>query len=426
MPTFDHILCLWYNPGMKLWMKYVIGVIIGIVAALILPVNSVQGQAVLDFISDIVIRFGRYMLIPVLFFSVATAFYKLREEKKTLKVMGWTFGTIAVTSIFLAVVGLVSALIALLPRLPISIEKVKETATLDFKSLLTQLFPYSGFEVLKEGAYILPVFIIAALLGGAFSSERMYGKPGVNFFDSMSHVCYRVMSFLTEIFSVGMIAVVCKWTIEFVMLQKLKIFMPLIILLSVDLALVAFLFYPIVTSIICKEKRVWKILYASICPFLVAFFSGDTNLTLGLNMRHGKESLGIRRRVNASVYPLFSIFGRGGAALVTTVCFIQILRSYILLDTSLTPLMCLWIVGFALLLSFALPNHPVGGPFIAITVMCAAYGPSFETGYLLIKDAAPIICAFAAGFDMLTAMFGTFVVAYKTECISPVEVKKFI
>ena len=405
-------------------MKYLIGVIIGIIAALILPVNSVQGQAVLEFISNIAIRIGRYMLIPVLFFSVATAFYKLREEKKTLKVMGWTFSTILVSSILLTVIGIISALIVLLPRIPISIEKINEPTVLDLKSLLTKLFPYSGFEVLQEGAYILPVCVIAALLGGAASTERMYGKPGVNLFDSMSHICYRVLSFMTEIFSVGMIALVCKWTVEFVTLQKLKIFMPMIILLTVDLVLVAFIFYPIITSIICKEKRPWKILYASICPFIVAFFSGDTNLSLGISMRHGKESLGIRRRANASVYPLFSIFGRGGAALVTTVCFIQIIRSYIVVNISAETIF--WVAGFALLLSFVLPNHPVGGPFIAITIMCSAYGPSFESGYLWIKDAAPIICAFAAGFDVLTSMFGSYIVAHKTDCIQPVEIKKYI
>lgn len=405
-------------------MKYIIGIIIGIVAALILPVNSVQGQAVLDFISNIAVRFGRYMLIPVLFFSIATAFYKLYEEKKTIKIMGWTIGTIVVSSIFLAIIGLVSSLIVQLPRIPISIEKLGETPELDLKSLVTTLFPYSGFEVLKEGAFLLPVYIFAALLGVAASGERMYGKPGVNFFDSMSHICYRVMSIFTEILSVGMVALVCKWTIEFVTLQKLKIFMPMIILLAVDLALVAFVFYPIILSIICREKRPWKILYASVVPFVVAFFSGDTNLTLGLSMRHGKESLGIRRRANASIYPLFAVFGRGGAALVETVCFIQIIKSYILLDISFGAAM--WVVGLALLLSFALPSHPVGGPFIAITVMCAAYGPSFESGYLLIKDAAPIICAFAAGFDVLTAMFGSYIVAYKNEYVQPVELKKYI
>lgn len=410
---------------MKVWMKYIIGVAIGIAAALILPVNSVQGHAVLEFISNIAIRFGRYMLIPVLFFSVATAFYKLREEKKVFKVMAWTGGTIIVTSVVLAIIGLVSGLIIQLPRIPISIEKINESAVkVDGNALISQIFPFSGFEALVEGAYLLPVFVFAALLGGAASSERLYGKPGVNFFDSMSHICYRVMSFFSDLLSVGMIALVCKWTVEFVTLQKLKIYMPMIILLAVDLLIVGFILYPVITTIICKEKKSWKILYASIVPFLVAFFSGDTNLTLGSNMRHGKESLGIRRRANAAVYPLFAIFGRGGAALVETVCFIQIIRSYILLNISFGTAM--WILGLALVLSFALPNHPVGGPFIAITIMCAAYGPSFEAGYLLIKDAAPIICAFAAGFDVLTAMFGSYIVAYKTEYLQPVEIKKFI
>lgn len=409
---------------MKVWMKYIIGAVIGIAAALLLPVNSTQGQAVLDFLSNIAVRWGRYMIIPVLFFSVAISFYKLREEKKTGKIIGWTFGTIIVSSIFLVLIGLVSALIVQLPRIPISIEKISETQALEVPALITQLFPYSGFEVLKEGSFILPVYIFAALIGMAASSEKVFGKPGVNFFDSMSHICYKVLSVFTELLSVGMIALVCKWTVDFLTMQKLKVFMPMIILLIVDLVLVAFVFYPLLVSIICKEKRPWKILYASICPFMMAFFSGDTNATLGISMRHGKESLGIKRRANAAVYPLFAAFGRGGAALVETVCFIQIIRSYILMDISFGSAM--WVIGLALLLSFALPGLPVGGPFIAITVMCAAYGPSFEAGYLLIKDVAPIICAFAAGFDALTAMFGSYIVAHKNDCIVGVEIRKYI
>ena len=405
-------------------MKYVIGIIIGLIAALILPVNTVQGQEVLDFILNIVIRFVRFILLPLLFFSVATACYKLKEEKKIFKVGIWSLGVIIASSVILDLLGIFSAQLVQLPPIPISIEKVSDIPTLDIKSLIARIFPYSGFEALLEGAYLLPCFIIAGLMGAGASSEKLYGKPGINLFDSMSHICYNVMSFFAEILSVGMIAIMCKWTLEFFALQKAKVFMPLIVLLTVDLLIVALLIYPLLTGLICHEKKPYKILYASICPFLVGFFSGDTNLVLPLLMKHGKESLGIKRRANASVYPLFSIFGRGGAALVQTICFVQILRSYSLLD--IKGVETLWIGGMSFLLSFALADHPSSGPFFAITIMSIAYGPSFEAGYLLLKGAAPIICAFAAGFDVLTAMFGSYIVASKTDYIQPIETKKFI
>ena len=67
-----------------------------------------------------------------------------------------------------------------------------------------------------------------------------------------------------------------------------------------------------------------------------------------------------------------------------------------------------------------------GGAFVSLTVLCTLYSRSFETGFLLLKPAAPIICSFAAAFDVLTAMFGSYIVAVKTKCIEHHGIKHFI
>ncbi|MBR4005415.1 MAG: dicarboxylate/amino acid:cation symporter [Treponema sp.] len=412
---------------MKLWLKYLLGIIIGLIAAFLLPVNSTQGSEVLDFILEIVIRFGRYMLIPLLFFSIICACYRLREDKKILKTGVWTFSVIIISSLMLVALGLASGLMVKLPRIPISpiaVGKNAEIDTLDIKNLIRALFPYSGFEALIQGAYLLPVFIFAGLAGAGAVNEKNFARPAITLFDSLSRLCYHIMSFFTEVLSVGMIAIMFKWTVDFISVQDLKVFMPLFILLVADFVIMAFVVYPLLTSIICHERHPWRILYASICPLFVAFFSGDTNLTLPVSMRHSHESLGIHRRSNAATHPLFAIFGRGGAALVVTVCFIQILRSYSRGDINTET--AFWIAGFAFLISFALADRPSGGPFFALTLMCMAYGPNFEAGYHLLKGTAPILCAFAAGFDTISAMFGTYIVAVKTKNIQPQELKKYI
>ena len=58
--------------------------------------------------------------------------------------------------------------------------------------------------------------------------------------------------------------------------------------------------------------------------------------------------------------------------------------------------------------------------------MCMLYGRGFESGYLLLKNVAPIICAYAAGIDALTSMFGSYIIAVKTKSIQHQEIKKFI
>jgi hypothetical protein len=54
------------------------------------------------------------------------------------------------------------------------------------------------------------------------------------------------------------------------------------------------------------------------------------------------------------------------------------------------------------------------------------YGRGFEAGYLLLKDAAPLLCCFAAGFDAFTAIFGSYIVGVKTRMVIHQEIHKFI
>jgi Na+/H+-dicarboxylate symporter len=409
---------------MRLWLKYLIGIALGIVAAFILPLDGVQAQSALDFVVNLVIRFGRYTLLPVLFFSVATSFFKMRDEKLMLRTGLWTFGIIIASSLLLVIIGLLSASIVHLPRIPITVEKMETDPALDIKGLIASIFPYSGFSALVDGAFLLPCFIFAGLAGAGAASDKTASKPAVTLFDSLSKVCYIVMSFFTEMLSVGIIAISCKWMVDFIKVTQSGVYVPLIIMLAVDFILVAFVIYPAILYFLCHDLHPYHVLYASICPFIVAFFSGDTNLTLVLNLRHGKESLGIRRRTNSVAFPLFSIFARGGAALVETVSFIVILRSYTPLGISVGD--AFWIAGMSLVLSFVLGGLPIGGPFAAVFIMCKMYGPNFESGYLLLKTAAPIICAFAAGFDAITAMFGSYIVAVKTKMIVHKDINQYI
>ncbi len=420
----DLLIVLCYNLNMKLWLKYLIGIAIGALTALLIPANTPQSQAVLDFILNIVIRFGRYMLLPLLFFSIATACYKLREEKLIVKTGLWTFIIIIASSAILALLGLFSALIVHLPRIPILMEKTTEVPSIELKDLLLKIFPYSGFQAILEGAYLLPCFIFAGLIGAGAASEKTASKSLFPFFDSFSRVCYNIMTFFSEMLAVGIIAVMSRWTLDFIALQKAKVYMPMVIMLLVDLVIIAVVVYPVIVHFVCHDNKPWRVLYAGICPFLTAFFSGDTNLALPLNMRHGKESLGIRRKCNAVTFPLFSVFGRGGSALVAAVSFVNILRSYSQLEISLGT--ALWIGGMAFALSFVLCQYSSGGAFVAIAIMCSLYGPSYEAGYLLIRDASPIICAFAAGFDALTAIFGSYIVAVRTKQIEHNDLRHYI
>lgn len=440
---------------MKLWIKFLIGAILGVIFSFILPTDNETVKYVIKFITEIVIRFGRYMVVPVVFCSVIIAFNKLRESKSLLKTAGWTSSIIVISSLLLTFVGLISIAIVHLPRIPVmntNSETVSQVVqedmlfktisdalhgspenltnqlsvpTLSIENLFRAILPYSAFDSIANGTFVLASFFFAMLIGTASTADEELFRPVVKFFDSFSKLLYNIMVIFTEFLSIGMVAILCYWTIEFREILTSGFYTPIILMLFVDFIIVAGIIYPVILRYLCHDPHPYKVLYASICSIVTAFFSGDANLVLPLNLRISKESLGVRRRINSVTHPLFSVFARGGSALVTTVSFIVIYRSYSSLAIPFTDIM--WISFTSFGLSFLLGGLPAGGTFVSLIVLCILYGRNFEMGYyLLLKPAAPILCSFAAAFDVLTAMFGSYIVAVKTKYVEHHSTKHFI
>jgi Na+/H+-dicarboxylate symporter len=409
---------------MKVWIKYLIGIALGVITAVLLPADSVSGASVITFLTELFVRFGRYLVVPIVFSSAIVAINKLRTSKILLKSTAWTFGFIIVSSLLLAFVGLLSILIVRLPRIPITNELAGEIAGIDVKALILSLFPESAFSALKEGSFLLVSFLFGSMIGWESASELTVFKPVFALADSLSQLFYHISVFFTEILAVFSIAIMCNWTITFRTAFATGIYTPLIVMLLCDFILIVCVIYPILIRVVCHDPRPYRVLYASLAPMMLAFISGDSNLVLPLTIRHGKESLGIKRRSSGFTYPLFSVFARGGSAIVVIISFIMIWRSYTALRIPFNDISWLFFTAFGL--SFLLGAIPNGGAFILLTIICTKYGKGFETSYLLLQPAAVILCSFATLFDTATAMFGSYVVSVKTKMVEHHTIHHFI
>lgn len=409
---------------MKVWIKYLIGIALGVVSALVLPLDGAKSSEVLGFLTQLFINFGRYLVIPIVFSSVIVSICKLRSSKLILKTTIWTFSIIVISSLLLTLVGLLAISIVKLPRIPITIDGAPELVNINLKSLILSLFPLSAFDSLTEGSFLLVSFVFAFLIGWECASEESTYRPIFSFVDALSKLFYNIAVFFTEIMSIFIIAAVCNWTITFKSLLLTGIYTPLIIMLLCTLIFIIGIVYPVIIRYVCHDPHPYKVLFASVAPMLLAFFSTDSNLVLPMNIRHGKESLGIRRRCSGFTYPLFSVFARGGSSLVATICFILIWRSYSSLNMVFADVMWIFFASFGL--SFLLGGIPSGGVFILLTILCEAYGKGFETSFHLLKPASLIICSFSTVFDVATAMFGSYIVAVKTKMIEHHTVQHFI
>jgi Na+/H+-dicarboxylate symporter len=409
---------------MKIWIKFLIGSVLGIIIALILPAEGFFMQKLLPYMTKFAIRFGRYLLLPLIFFSMTVSVYKLRESGILFKTAVKTSLVIIISSLILTAIGVISGLIIKLPRIPIPVEKISQSTSFDIAGNLLKIFPESIFSVFLDGAYLLPLYVLAGFAGAGCYTDNNISKPILTLFDSLSKVCYSIMCFFTDMLAFGMIPIAASWTVDFLAAFKTGIFNNLIILLTIDFIIVTFIIFPLILRFKFKEFHPFRILYASITSILTAFLSGDTNLVLALNMRHGKESLGIHRRINSVTMPVFSTFSRGGSALVISICFIIILRSYSSLGIKFFDV--IWLFATAFACSFFLGALPTGGTFSALTIICSFYGRGYAAGYLLLKPIAPLLCAFAAAFDAVVAMFGSYLIASQSKLTEHKDTKYFI
>ena len=409
---------------MKIWLKYLIGIVLGITFALVAGTENALFIEAADFLSKAAVQFGRYALYPAVFFGFTLSIFELRENRSLLKVALITGLIICAAALLLSFIGLLSVLLHTPARIPIFVEGISDIQVLGVRESLLQLFPSSAFEAVINGTYILPLCIFGGFAGAGCAVDRNIAKPAITLIDSLARISYAVLVFFVDMLMLGMVAVSAYWVIKFHEMLLTAVFADFAILLIADLLIIALVIYPLLLKIFCRDINPYRVLYASLAPMLAAFFSQDTHVALAVLLRHSNESLGVRRRISSVVLPIFSIFGRAGSSLVITVSFIVILKSYSSLSLNIQDMF--WLVGIASLFSCLLGRFPAGGTYIALASVCALYGRGFESGYLILRPAAFFIGAVAAALNALTAITGTYITAYRFNMTGRKDLRFFI
>jgi Na+/H+-dicarboxylate symporter len=406
---------------MKIWIKLLIGSLIGLAAGFFIPV---QAQGLFDSVSSLLIGIGRYALFPFIFFSLGIGTSELRQEKRLLRVYFSIFKYLVLAAGLLIVIGTLSVLVFPPERIPITIEADRAFIPVGVVDGLKVIFPRNLFAVFfGSGDFLLPVVVLAFLLGLNMDFDRQLTRPVVQLFDSLSRIFYHLNSLIVELFAIALIAIAAA-RISHLSHAELGMYKQIIIIVAVDVVVVAFGVFPGALYLMGIRENPYRWLYASIGPAIAGLFTGDQYISLGIVTKHGKESLGVPRMVGSAVYPLFAILGRAGTAMVATVSFILILRSYSSLE--ITFLQTLWVMFFSFVVSFILGAMPGNGAFFAIFMLCSLYAKGLQEGYLILRTIAPLLVSFGAFIDVLTSAFVSLLIAREENVWTEVEAENFI
>ncbi len=408
---------------MKLWIRILVGAAIGLALGLLLPVSGGDTVVIMRMISDLVINVGRYVVFPLIFFGVIIGMHELREDHMTARVCGKAaIGIVAVSAVVVAVATVVTLFLS--PRrIPPIFQESDVPGLPPLPDLFGSVFPRSFFSVFAgDGGYLLPTVVAAVLIGLVLFREGALVAPAVDLVDSLTRVFYRLNSWITEALSVGLIALSAAWVLQLRTVSDLGLFAPLIWVVAVVAVFLCLIAFPLLVFLRGDRYSPFAWLYGMIGPAVIAFFSGDSYLTLGPLTRISKENYGISREAASPVLAFSTLFAKPGSAMVVSAAFITVLRSYTALEIGVGQV--LWIAGSAFVLSFLLGRVPGATVIVGLSVLARSYGEGMEDIYLILLPALPILTGIAVVVDTMTAAAISFIVAQwerKRRIVDPLD-----
>ncbi len=410
---------------MKIWIKYLTGLVIGTIIGITFSGNYDAALKLLKPVSEVFINAGRYCLYPLLFFSITIAVHELLNNRRFLSIHLKSVFIMVLSTLLLTITGVISTLIFSPERIPVLLEKKEALDLLSLKEQLLLIFPKNLFSVFNSsGSFILPVIFLAFIVGLNLNYDRTATKPVVQLFDSFNRIIYHINSFIVEILTPGMIVFSAILIFSISSIKHIALYKQLFLILMIDSVFLILLIFPVILYMMGMKEKPYKYIFALTGAAISGFLTGDNYLANNVLIKHCHENLGVPRQSGAATIGLFTVFGRAGTAMVTSICFIIILRSYSGIEITFQQIM--WLITAVFFSSFLLSTAPATGTITALALICSAYGHGIEDGFLIFTPVIPFLLSFSVLLDVFTAGISAMIVARYENIQKDVELKDFI
>ncbi|MGL1893793.1 MAG: dicarboxylate/amino acid:cation symporter [Spirochaetaceae bacterium] len=382
---------------MKTLLQVLAGLIVGALIALLLPVNSLILTTITQ-ISTTILSMGRYIVLPLLFFSLIVSVCQLQRNRQLAVTTAKAIGLVAAFSLLLVIIGILVSFLFPSGPIPVVIDGIYEINVPSFKQLIEQSFPSNIFSVFVgeftsvENQFV-PFFILALVLGFFLTkSSREEVEPTFNLVDSLSRIFFKINEYFLKISFIWVTILTATYINLIRDIFNIVIFLPLIITLISLTVFIVFIVYPIIFYYTCGKRNSFKYILSQMPTLIVAVITGDYFFTSTTLIASQKLNFKIKREVSGFNIPFLSLFSKSGTALVSVITFIVILKSYSSLE--ITASQVLWVSIFSFLISFCLPTKAVGSSVASLYLLCSlyAYG-NIEDSYIILSPVFPVLAA---------------------------------
>ena len=320
---------------MKLWIKILIGLALGLVTGLIMYLLDHYDVAQLEGVKDVLNTVGQAfinllkMLVGIMLFSsLVSGICHLHDPKKLSRIGLRTIGFYIVTTLIAIGVGVILAMVfkpgsGLNYAIPADfIGKTQKVEILDFLLFLIPANPFASFA---EGN-ILQVIIFAIFFAVAVTLSGEKGKPVLRLVESILETMYTLTHFIMKFAPYGVFALIAIALgtmgfdavvplLKFLMCNYIACLIQIFVVFGLSLRLLAKL---------------------EIAPFfkgmkdaiVLAFSTNSSTATLPVTLECTRDHLGVSEDISGFVVSLGSTINMNGAAIGQAISALFIAQAY--------------------------------------------------------------------------------------------------
>ncbi|MCQ2603890.1 MAG: cation:dicarboxylase symporter family transporter [Spirochaetia bacterium] len=412
---------------MKIWIKYLLGAVAGAILGFIFrPFFSDPDNFII--FRRIILNIGRYTFTPLIFFSVCVGISRLLYAKLLAKIFLKTGIFAVMTSALLTVIGGISVMLIPGGRIPIISINTCDASDFTVPGLaqhLTMIFPDSFLSIFTSSGYLLPVLLLAFLIGINIHHNQMASsRPVIQLFDSLDRIFFEINNLIIEFLPIGILLLSAFFTATAITDRRITLYSNMLTIIAADCLLAALVIFPAAIYFCTRSNaNPFKYLYAITSASIAAFFSGDIYFGAANLIKCAFENCGIKRKISSPIIGLMSVFGRAGTAMAAAVTFMTIIRSFSGIEITVPVFMSVMLHSF--IFSMALGTVPGYGVMAELVMLCGWYGHGLQDGYMIMEPALFILLGLGALTDTIIMAAVTTVIAIQESQATEKPINKF-
>ncbi|MBO7348687.1 MAG: cation:dicarboxylase symporter family transporter [Spirochaetales bacterium] len=317
---------------MKTWLTYLAAAAMGLAFELTFR-DSLFFVSSMNFMADVVMKLGAFIVFPLAFFTMAAGTASLsRRRGRTSFVWLSTIFWAILTSLVLSVC---AALVFRIIPTVFPATSTTPSASNQYSALTSGLYSSTAarlvsanplsvnafFNFIKSSDCLLPVIFIALIFGYAVRPTTEVIRPAYITLNSISETMFRLARLVARFLWIGLFFLSGAWFYSIFKDGSVHYSWRFLILCIILALVVLFGAIPLIYSLATGFKRnPYKQIARLIPASVAAFFSVNYLFSQSALYTDCRTNLGIHKNIVSTTLPLHSVLTKGGSALVSTMC----------------------------------------------------------------------------------------------------------